>query len=434
MKTKRFFEVVITSIFLFAFASVYASDCGEFATISVPSSGGGYVSGGDGYIPPQNPTPTDPVNLTQDTDILGADGNELYAGRDSILSGMKVKVRVAVQAEGGDAGNWKTRNDADTIDIAYSVSSNDGPWTQFDTGYITISKLDEGQTITETKEYTIPNGISSIAFRTETDYRDEVEEYDEGDNTSRVERFEISNLKPDYSITDVFFSDPSTGAIYRNGAILLEDREWYPYCEIMSTGEINAPINVEVSHRMDGTERDTDTLGIDDISLGQTYREVVWSKWKLGNTGTRTYTCCVDSKGWLPELNESNNCKSALFTIVPWKPSITITDLWVDYDGKVVRNGGTGSKGKRYHPNVTFTNTGNKTMSCGAEAKYYINSNSYRDRDTVGILGVGGIGHERVDNDNIKLGDGGWRSYRVTLQSSCGEFPTVERTMSFYLR
>ena len=471
---------------------------------------------------------------------------------------MKAKVRVAVEARGGDAGNWKTRDDADTIDIAYYVSYDDGPWTQWTTGYMTIGKLDEDETITETKSMTIPEGIASIAFRIYVDYRDEVQEYDEGDNESRVERFEVSNLKPDYAVTDVFFSDTETGLHYRDGDTVLEDRYWYPYCEITSIGETNAPINVTVSHRMDGSERDDDTLEVDEISLGQSFREVVWGKWKLGDTGNRVYQCCVDSKGWLPETNEANNCKSMTLNVVSWKsdiivsdlylktdsgqivrngdsipqdttvhphcvatnqgnrdaqngirlryevnagtyrdddgldagdlkvgaskteymsdgfrlgdtgnrtyrccvdyqgseselnegnncqtmsftvyptaPKITITDLWVDYDGKVVRSGGTGSKGKRYHPNVTFTNTGNKGMSCGAEAKYYINSNSYRDRDGIDNLGIGQSGHERVENDNIKLGDGGWRSYRVTVGSNCGEFPTVEATINFYLK
>ncbi|NCC62963.1 MAG: CHAP domain-containing protein, partial [Verrucomicrobiae bacterium] len=75
-----------------------------------------------------NPQPNDPVNLTQDTDILGADGNELYAGRDVFLDGMKAKVRVAVTAKGGDAGNWKTKGSSRIIHIKYLVSTNDGPW------------------------------------------------------------------------------------------------------------------------------------------------------------------------------------------------------------------------------------------------------------------------------------------------------------------
>lgn len=340
----------------------------------------------------------------------------------------------------------------------------------------------------------------------------------------------------------------------------MEDNYWHPYCEIQNIGEINLPIDVKASHRMDGEERDDDTVGRGDVEIGEIDTEVVWSDggWKLGNTGDRTYTCCVDSKGWLPELNEANNCKSAMFHVVTWKadlivsdlylktsngqvvrnggsipedttvnpycqvsnvgnrnarngtrlsyevdvgnrrgddgldasdlkvgaskmeymsdsfrlgdtgsrtyrccadyqgsepesnegnncstmsftvypirPSIVITDLWLDYDGKIVRDGGTGSKGRRYHPNVNFQNVGNGPMKCEAEAQYFINSGTYRDRDTIGILGVGGAAHERVDNDNIKLGDGGWRTYRVLIHSTCGEFPTVERTISFYLR
>ncbi|NCC62223.1 MAG: hypothetical protein EOM12_15085, partial [Verrucomicrobiae bacterium] len=274
-----------------------------------------YAVGGDGYIPPENPQPNDPVNLTQDTDIFGADGNELYAGHNYFIPGMKASVRVTGKAKGGDAGNWKNRDDADTIDIAYYVSYDDGPWTQWTTGYMTIGKLDEDVEITETKSLTIPQGISSIAFRIDLDYRNEVDEYDEGDNESRVERFEVSSLLPNYTVSDVFFSDPNTGARYYSGATLLEDQYWYPYCEIASIGETNAPIAVEVSHRMDGSERDTDTLETDEISVGSFATETVWSKWKLGDTGTRTYTCCVDSTNQLPELNEGDNCKSATYNV-----------------------------------------------------------------------------------------------------------------------
>ena len=48
-------------------------------------------SGDGGFGGNDNPTPTDPVNLKNDTDILGADGNELYAGRDVFLHGETVQ-------------------------------------------------------------------------------------------------------------------------------------------------------------------------------------------------------------------------------------------------------------------------------------------------------------------------------------------------------
>lgn len=180
---------VITLLLLLPEA--FASDC-EGVTITVTTSGAGGSTSD-----PADPQPNDPVNLKNDTDILGVDGNELYAGHDQLLPGIKARNRVAVKTVGGDAGNWKTRDDADTIDIKYLVSIDDGEWVQWTTGYITIGKLDEGDTITETKEYVIPDGIATIAFRTEIDFRNEVEEYDEGDNRSRVERYEVTTLRPD---------------------------------------------------------------------------------------------------------------------------------------------------------------------------------------------------------------------------------------------
>jgi hypothetical protein len=504
--------------------------------------------------PPSDPDA--PVDLVYDVDYYGMDGNKISTSRE-VFPGMQIDVKARVQANEGDAGNWNP-DGSEYIQICYYVELDDGEWEEWARGTISIAKLDEGRdNLSETKRYTIPSGYETADFRVEIDCTDKVVETDEH-NTSEEKRYRISHLLPDYAVIDVFFSDPATGARYYNGATLLEDKEWYPYCHIASIGEANAPINVEVSHRMDGEERDTDTLGTEDISLGSSTTETVWSKWKLGDTGNRTYTCCVDSKNQLPELDEGNNCKSATFQVVPHKsdiivsdlfliteggqtvrngtsipedstvkpycvaqnignrnmkngirlsyevnagthrgddgldaedlkvgamkteymsdgfrlgdtgtrtyrcvadyqrnenelnennnsktmsftvyptnPKITITDIYVTYDGKVVRDGGRGKRGKRYHPNVRFKNTGNKAMSCEAEAKYYINADKYRDRDGIDRLGVNQSGYEYVSNDNIKLGDKGWRTYRVVIRSNCGEFPTVEKIIRFEVR
>jgi hypothetical protein len=37
---------------------------------------------------------------------------------------------------------------------------------------------------------------------------------------------------------------------------------------------------------------------------------------KLGDRGIRSYMCCVDNKGAVDELNESNNCATIYFTVV----------------------------------------------------------------------------------------------------------------------
>ena len=73
-------------------------------------------------------------------------------------------------------------------------------------------------------------------------------------------------------------------------------------------------------------------------------------------------------------------------------------------------------------------------MHCPAEVRYYINRGVYRDRDSVNPLSENQSIHERVNNDNIKLGDDGWRTYSAILTSNCGEFAPIERVMSFRVK
>lgn len=183
-----------------------------------------------------------------------------------------------------------------------------------------------------------------------------------------------------------------------------------------------------------GNYRDDDGLDPSDLKVGYSKLEYMSSGFRLGDPGNRSFRCYVDYERAEIELNEDNNARTINFTVFRVAPHITIEDVYVVYDGKIVRNGGTGKKGKRYHPHVFFRNTGNGSMKCDAEAKYYINSNKFRDRDGIGKLGVNRTGHEWVSNDNIKLGDGGWRSYRVVITSSCGEFSQVSKTINFYLK
>ena len=263
----------------------------------------GNRGGGQGNEP-------DPVNLQLDFDIqVPGSKEEIYAGKDYLLENQTVRLNLVLEVEEGDAEFWMKDN-KEKVETDVYVRYDNGEWTRAGREYSEATSLTEGDRHEEHVLLTIPEGVSTVSFYAETDAESELNETEEGDNVSRIETFEVSHLLPNYTVSDVFFSDPNTGARYYNGAALLEDQYWYPYCEIASIGETNAPIAVEVSHRMDGSERDTDTLATDDISVGSFATETVWSKWKLGDTGTRTYTCCVDSRNQLPELNEGDNCKS----------------------------------------------------------------------------------------------------------------------------
>ena len=259
------------------------------------------------------------------------------------------------------------------------------------------------------------------------------EESSETDNCYETQ-FDVEIYRSDIIVSD-FYLKTSSGQTVRNGDSIPEDTVVKPYCVAKNIGNRNARNGIRLKYEVNsGTYRGDDGLDASDLKVGASKTEYMSDGFRLGITGTRTYRCVVDSKGEERELNEGNNSRTMTFTVYPTAPKITITDIYVTYDGRVVRDGGTGKKGKRYHPNVRFKNTGNASMSCGAEAKYYINSNKYRDRDGIGRLGVGRTGHEYVRNDNIKLGIKGWRTYRVVIRSNCGEFPTVQKTIRFRVK
>ncbi len=392
------------------------------------TSGNTYGVGGDGYN--GNPTQT---NLTFDFDILDPDGNEFIAGRDT-LGPLTVKLRVQAIAEHDDAGNWADPG-KDTIEIDYYVRFDGGDWIKINRGYMTIAKLDEGQMIQETYTYTIPSvNTTRVEFKTKGDAEDEVSESDEGDNTSRIESFAYDLNAPNLYRPDMVIS----GAGLTNGRTsLTQGNHFGLWANVENIGGRKAAAS-RMAYQLQTPNGNLNYVmddGVDELNPGSISQEYTGGEPFTANVpGWWRGRAVADYQGNVTEADEGNNASDFWFYVNPAIPRIAITDLWLDYDGKIVRDGGTGSKGRRYHPNVNFQNVGNGPMTCEAEAQYFINSGTYRDRDTIGILGVGQSAHERVDNDNIKLGDGGWRTYRVLIRSTCGEFPTVERTISFYLK
>jgi hypothetical protein len=137
----------------------YQSESGNWSWCYTDAGGSGqanvfaFLEGAYGVGGPGSDNPTQ-TNLNFDTDVLDPDGNELYAGRDT-LGPMTVKIRVQAIAENDDAGNWKTRDDADTIEIDYFVRYDGGDWIKINRGYLTIGKLDEGVMIQETYIYMV---------------------------------------------------------------------------------------------------------------------------------------------------------------------------------------------------------------------------------------------------------------------------------------
>jgi len=118
---------------------------------------------------------------------------------------------------------------------------------------------------------------------------------------------------------------------------------------------------------------------------------------------------CADYQGGVEESNENDNCKESLsvFEVKEGKPDFIVTNLWL-------REGTSFKQGTRVYPYCTVKNIGTVAPPRDMRIAYYINQNEYRDSDNVSIsdMDPGREQTENVNNDNIKLGDKGTRTYR----------------------
>lgn len=123
--------------------------------------------------------------------------------------------------------------------------------------------------------------------------------------------------------------------------------------------------------------------------------------------GTYLLKGCADYQGDVSESEEENNCATRTVQVVDAKPDFIVSALGLR-EGTVIKSG------TRVHPWCTVTNIGVGPSASPIRLAYYINTNEYRDDDNVDAveLCVGCSKTEEVQNNNIKLGDRGTRTYR----------------------
>jgi len=159
------------------------------------TSGGTYGVGGDSYEPPAYAKKN--FNLDLDFDIMDSQDNnhELYAGQDTLASGMEVVLRAKVEAKGGDAHDFIEKG-KDTIEVdSFARIGIGGEWFRVCRNYIKVGSLQEEESETTIFRYVIPLLASGekISFKCIADAEEEVWEVKESDNTSRIETFTINN-------------------------------------------------------------------------------------------------------------------------------------------------------------------------------------------------------------------------------------------------
>lgn len=348
------------------------------------------------------------VNLKIDFDILDVDGNELYAERDT-LGPMPVKLRVQVVAEHDDAGNW-AKSGREKISIDYFARYDGGDWAKVGSGEMTIGKLDEGVMIQETLVYGIPNiATARVEFRASIDTDHEIDESDEGDNTSRVESYAydvnaINLYRPDMTMAGLSL----TGG---RGQLTQGDRFGLQAWPKNVGGRKAAASRMAYYLQAPGGGLNyVMDDGVDELNPGQESYELTRNEPFTANVGGWWHAYAfADYQGNVTESNEGNNGLDYWFYVVPAMPDLVVEALWL-------REGGSFKKDTRVHPYCVVRNIGNGTAGPSRLA-YFIDENRFRDGDDVDSLCPGCSGTENVKNDNIKLGDTGNRTYRCCVDA-----------------
>ena len=390
---------------LFGISDAYAGSC------STPNGGGSVPILGQGNrVLPGDAGAYDPVktNLKIDFDILDVDGNELYAGKDT-LGPMPVKLRVQVVAEHDDAGNW-AKAGREKISIDYFARYDGGDWAKVGSGEMTIGKLDEGRMIQETLVYGIPNvATTRVEFKASIDTDHEIDESDEGDNTSRVESYAydvnaITLYRPDMTMAGLSL----TGG---RGQLTQGDRFGLQAWPKNVGGRKAAASRMAYYLQAPGGGLNyVMDDGVDELSPGQDSYELTRNEPFTANVGGWWHAYAfADYQGNVTESNEGNNGLDYWFYVVPAMPDLVVEALWL-------REGGSFKKDTRVHPYCVVRNIGNGTAGPSRLA-YFIDENRFRDGDDVDSLCPGCNATEHVINDNIKLGDTGNRTYRCCVDA-----------------
>ncbi len=148
-----------------------------------------------------------------------------------------------------------------------------------------------------------------------TDTNGQNPETNEGNNCL-ISSYEVIAYRPDFYVPDLYLKVGSS--FIRNGGIVKKDSYVHPYCTVKNVGNAPSPTSILLGYWINWDRfRDNDTVEASELCVGCEKTEAVVSdSIRLGDTGARTYRCCVDYQGAVSELNEGNNCALMNFTVV----------------------------------------------------------------------------------------------------------------------
>ncbi len=298
--------------------------------------------------------------------------------------------------------------------------SGTGAWRRLDSATIHCSNLDPGATHTETKhtnlwEWITTPGRYNIVYCMDHpqddhnnggDYREE----HESNNCSTPAVFDVVPGVVNMPDTDLIVS-----SIGIKGKSFLYTSEMYgAFMTIRNTGAVLPATTTRSQYAIKGPSTNNQYTQIaDDGSEASNfshnrdqYEEMISLIQAPSVPGWYTLRGCADYLNLANETNETNNCTEIPFEVRQAYPDFVVSAMWL-------REGTSIKKNTRVHPYCTVQNIGNGAPPRSILIAYYINSGVFRDNDTVEAseIGPGQSKTENVQNDNIKLGDRGNRTY-----------------------
>jgi subtilase family serine protease len=314
-----------------------------------------------------------------------------------------------------DGANCSNGGDAKNIRSDVQVKIGDGSWRTFDVVLTQPSTLTKGNPHKETSHYIIPEEAKGkmLEFRTKVDSSNDIKETNESNNTSdpNNERYPIVG-NYNLIVANAGLTDSKT-TVYQNSI----GRVRYAISNIgtdtplssqgiRSTAEVKKP--GESSYSLiaeDGSDSDQ-------LSPGRLQEESTSQDgFSFNLAGTWSFRVTADCYNKLIENNETDNTYEFTVNVVPdnRRAIITITEARL-------KEGSSIKKSTRVHPICKVKNTGDAYPSGPLTIDYIIDKR--RDGDTIQAseLGPGVEKEEKVNNDNIKMGDKGNRTLTVTVK------------------
>lgn len=400
-----------------------------------------------GIVQPPAPNPSGPYpNLRIWSIGIFSDGHELDEQSSFLKVDTTCEIRVYPVAEEEDCEKG-TDQDIQNVetDIYYKISreDSDGEWRFLRRVYTRPSTLTEDNPHRETAYFTVPPEAKNrrVYFRAKVDSTKEIHETNEDDNWSywQKEWYPVSgDVDLVVAVAQLVGQKTSVnlGSTYRLEMAVENVGLDAPMIGFRSAYYLQKP-GATAFTRVADDGSNSDEL----VPPGRWQWEATPTEGYVADKiGTHNVTICADYQASVPELDESNNCSSFSFEVLPVGPDFVVADQYIKVGSTTYRAGSTIKKSSYVHPYCVVKNIGNSGTHPGFRLAYYINANKYRDSDGVDPNQVGvGVSHtEYVSSDSIRLGDTGTRTYRCCADYQ-GAVPELNETnncstMTFYVR